>query len=61
MDPTIEIEGAAEMQHRRFLTRLPIATGLALALAFATTNAQTKPNVDCVSTQKVDAATSCER
>jgi hypothetical protein len=43
MDPTIEIEGAAE------------------ALAFATTNAQTKPNVDCVSTQKVDAVTSCER
>jgi hypothetical protein len=32
---------------------LPIVAGAALALASATADAQTKPSVDCASTQKV--------
>jgi len=53
MDTINEIRNAAGAQRRGYLTRvLPIAAGLALALASATAHAQTKPSAACTSLQK---------
>ena len=53
MDTINEIRNAAGAQRRGYLTRvLPIAAGLALALASATAHAQTKPSTACTSLQK---------
>src|SRR5271165_4819464 len=53
MDTIIEIKRAAGAQRRASpMHMLPIAAGLALALASTTAYAQTKSSVDCVSSQK---------